>query len=347
MRYNRRNWSLSLSGTILNRNYPNRQSKCYYSTTQHSGVPATGRRGSFVIPIGIRSGLRARKGTASPADSDTERHGPGRRARPAGAPPREVRLARRVGGARLAQRRRLPRPAPCRFGPRRPRCSRNSAGKRPVQPGRAGPGRALPPPWAAPLAGRPAERARRTPCSRPGPGRGWRGRRVRVRWPAAAATARRAKRPRRRAGGRHGATPGPCESARHRSRATRPPSGPGGRAGSGRAAPAAAVGGVGRIARVLHGAGRNSVQLRIGPHHPNFTAERRAPKPSRRTKPRRPPTPLARPAPGVRRHRPEAPGTRGGPSCRRAGLLGENRGRFWPIGRDYHENLVHIRYNNS
>ena len=206
-----------------------------------------------------------------------------------------------------------------------------------MQPGRAGPGRALPPPWAAPLAGRPAERARRTPCSRPGPGRGWRGRRVRVRWPAAAATARRAKRPRRRAGGRHGATPGPCESARHRSRAPRPPPGPGGRAGSGRAAPAAAVGGVGRA-----GAGRNSVQLRIGPHHPDFTAERRAPKPSRRTNPRRPPTPLARPAPGVRRHRPEAPGTRGGPSCRRAGLLGENRGRFWPIGRDYHENLVRV-----
>ena len=45
-----------------------------------------------MIPIGIRSGLQARKGIASPAESDIERHGPGRRARPAGAPPREVQL---------------------------------------------------------------------------------------------------------------------------------------------------------------------------------------------------------------------------------------------------------------
>ena len=40
------------------------------------------------------------------------------------------------------------------------------------------------------------------------------------------------------------------------------------------------------------------------------------------------PTPLARPAPGVRRHRPDALGTRGGPSCRWAGIKGENRAIF-------------------
>ena len=91
------------------------------------------------------------------------------------------------------------------------------------------------------------------------------------------------------------------------------------------------AGGCGGRSRACWGRPHNSVnlQLRIGPHHPDFTAERRAPKSSRRTNPRRPPTPLARPAPGVRRHRPEALGTRGGPSCRRAGPKGENRGRFW------------------